>query len=401
MGFSENRLWTVGGGKGGVGKTFMTACLGIAMARSGKSVILADANLAAPDLHGFLGAKPSRITLREVASGGAALSEALLATPEPHLHLLNCTGDEFGMADLDAGERRRVAECLLQLDADCVLIDVGTGTSTSVLDFFNLARQSIVISSPDPASMRCTYRFMRNAIFRRVQEKFGAEEEVIKAIRRMHVVAGAANPLRMADFLAILNSSAPETARGIDELVQAWRPNLVVNLADSEQDQRIGEIVQSGVRKFLRVDLNFCGLVPFDPAARRNAPRSLDFSAETTGMAARQIRELAQRLGGMEAEGSNKRAAPTAAPAMGLNHNLELLGRNVHIQTEDQGSLAHSILTQVFCEGRVLLSTKSSYSPALREAGKSEQLLDLMRSQHFNIIRQLEVRNTGTQISPA
>jgi len=58
---SEDRkiIWTIGGGKGGSGKSFITANVGICLAKSGLRVILIDADLGGANLHTFLGDFPA------------------------------------------------------------------------------------------------------------------------------------------------------------------------------------------------------------------------------------------------------------------------------------------------------------------------------------------------------
>ncbi len=45
---------SVGGGKGGVGKSILSIGLGTVLARSGKSVVLADLDLGAANLHTYI-----------------------------------------------------------------------------------------------------------------------------------------------------------------------------------------------------------------------------------------------------------------------------------------------------------------------------------------------------------
>ena len=49
------RLLSVGGGKGGVGKTFVTANLAAALARAGKRGVVVDVDLEGANLHTCLG----------------------------------------------------------------------------------------------------------------------------------------------------------------------------------------------------------------------------------------------------------------------------------------------------------------------------------------------------------
>jgi flagellar biosynthesis protein FlhG len=403
MGLCGKRLWTIGGGKGGVGKSFLAASMGAALARAGRSVILVDANLAAPDLHAYLGIKAPGSTLLDVLERRATLRDALIATSDPSLRFLSCVGDELGMSDLTRVEQEHMAACLSSLDAEFVLIDVGSGTSFAVLDFFNLAHEAIVVTSPDPASMRCTFKFIRNAAYRRVQERFGGQNEVKAAFHRLHRLSSAAQPQTMKNFLDLLRPKAPEAARSITNMLEDWRPHLLVNMAISEQDQRIADIIHSAVRRFLHIDLHSCGVIHFDAALQRaNQDVNLaDFTA-SDGALAIQVRQTALRLAsvdppGLAAEPQESHAPAQPAPAMGLNDNLAMMGRALHIQTEDLGAAGNCITTQVFCDGRVILSTKLEYPSTMRESPHSDQVVELMRNQHFNVIRQIESRSTRHQ----
>ena len=57
------RIWAVGGGKGGVGKSVVTSSLAAAMAGLGHRVAVIDADLGAANLHTLLGAARPRVTL--------------------------------------------------------------------------------------------------------------------------------------------------------------------------------------------------------------------------------------------------------------------------------------------------------------------------------------------------
>jgi hypothetical protein len=87
-------------------------------------------------------------------------------------------------------------------------------------------------------------------------------------------------------------------------------------------------------------------------------------------------------------------AQSTTHGATGLNDNLVVMGRELHVQTEDLGAEGGGIITQVFCEGRVVLSTKSEYSQALRDLDAGDRLAESMRAQHYHVMREIETRRT-------
>ncbi|MEE8219789.1 MAG: P-loop NTPase, partial [bacterium] len=61
-------IWAIGGGKGGTGKSFMTASLGIQLAQFGRRTIIVDADLGAANLHTCLGVKSPKVTLADFLS---------------------------------------------------------------------------------------------------------------------------------------------------------------------------------------------------------------------------------------------------------------------------------------------------------------------------------------------
>ena len=64
------RIITFASGKGGVGKTTITANLGIALKQLGKKVLLVDADVTMANLSLILGMESSPITINDVLRGG-------------------------------------------------------------------------------------------------------------------------------------------------------------------------------------------------------------------------------------------------------------------------------------------------------------------------------------------
>jgi flagellar biosynthesis protein FlhG len=62
------RIVALGGGKGGIGKTLVSANLGIALAQRGKRVVLVDADLGGANLHTCLGLPQPAATLSDFVS---------------------------------------------------------------------------------------------------------------------------------------------------------------------------------------------------------------------------------------------------------------------------------------------------------------------------------------------
>ncbi len=53
----KKKLWSIGGGKGGIGKSIFTLMLGISLARLGHKIIVVDADLVGANLHTLMGVR--------------------------------------------------------------------------------------------------------------------------------------------------------------------------------------------------------------------------------------------------------------------------------------------------------------------------------------------------------
>lgn len=78
-----------------------------------------------------------------------------------------------------------------------------------------------------------------------------------------------------------------------------------------------------------------------------------------------------------------------ASPAMGLNDNLNFLGKELHVQTENVQSDVPCIRTQVFFHGRVVHTAKYEYSNEVKDSLNLTKIRDLMHKQHMNVIEKI------------
>ena len=80
------RIYSIGGGKGGSGKSFIAASLGILLAKRGKRVVLVDLDLGASNLHTLLGQRiPEKGLDVYIDKTASCLEEVALATTIPNL----------------------------------------------------------------------------------------------------------------------------------------------------------------------------------------------------------------------------------------------------------------------------------------------------------------------------
>ena len=212
------RVIAVTGGKGGVGKTNVAVNLGMAMASSGKKVMLMDADLGLANIDIMLGLHP-QANLHHVITGERTLEEIIIDGPGD-LKIIPASSGVKDMAGLSpqihAGLIRAFSE--LSQDVDVLIVDTAAGISDAVTSFIRAAQEVVVVVCDEPASITDAYA-------------------IIKLMRREHGV---------------------------------YRFRVLANMATSPQHGReIYTKIAKVTDRFLDVALDYMGYVPEDEYLRK------------------------------------------------------------------------------------------------------------------------------------
>lgn len=155
------RVIAISSGKGGVGKTNVTANLAVALAHLGRRVMVLDADLGLGNLDVLLGLTPA-YSLADVLAGRRTLGDVLI--PGPGGITLLPAGS--GFQDLTALTDYQLHELQAEMDerqgkTDVLLIDTGAGIGRNVTYFATMAQDIIVVVSPEPTSLTDAYALMK------------------------------------------------------------------------------------------------------------------------------------------------------------------------------------------------------------------------------------------------
>ena len=161
---SENnavKVIAVSGGKGGVGKTNVSVNLAVGLAKSGKSVMLLDADLGMANVDIMLGIQPT-YDLHHVITGQCTLEEVIFKGPYG-LNIVPASSGIGKMGDLTVEEQASLIRAFgdLSMDVDVLIIDTAAGISNSVISFTKAAQEIVVVVCDEPASITDAYSLIK------------------------------------------------------------------------------------------------------------------------------------------------------------------------------------------------------------------------------------------------
>jgi flagellar biosynthesis protein FlhG len=263
---AKSVIVAIGGGKGGVGKSFISSNIGIFLANMGFRTVMLDLDLGAPNLHTCLGEQPPRANFHDYLSGRVeSLEETAVSTQIPKLRLITGANDHKERANITLLEQNRLMSAIYNLESDFTILDLSAGTHTSTLDFFLMAHRHIVTVAPDPTSIENAYRFMKAAFFRRIKcfERELQLESVISSL----MSELEKNKIKFpSDLLATIAHVEPQKGHEFNSMMNRLCFELVINQSRSSKDIQLGHSIGSVAKKYFGVPVHVLGAIDYDNA---------------------------------------------------------------------------------------------------------------------------------------
>ncbi len=155
------RVVAITSGKGGVGKSNVTAGLAMTLARQGQRVVVMDANFGLSNLDILLGLSP-KYTLEHVLRGEKVLEEILVQGPMG-VQILPTGSGLQELTRLDTLSELRLVQGLQRVaeTVDWLLIDTAAGIHESVLKLLLAAQEVILVATPEPTSLVDAYAMVK------------------------------------------------------------------------------------------------------------------------------------------------------------------------------------------------------------------------------------------------
>ncbi|MCC7542586.1 MAG: helix-turn-helix domain-containing protein, partial [Deltaproteobacteria bacterium] len=317
---APRRVIAVGGSKGGTGKTFLAANLGLYLAQLGRQVVLVDADLGGANLHTCLGvARPEHAAdLSRGGRKGFDLTLGISQTSIPGLHLLSGAADVFGAANLKGAKKTRLLEQLHALPTDYVVIDLGAGTGFNVLDLFLAADIGVFLTLPEPTSLENTYRFLRAAFIRQIRRAVAETDDGEASDARQkqidRIVGDLGGLPAPIDLVGAIERQMPDAAERAQRELDTFRPRIVVNQARLRADLELGDALRSAARRRLGIRVHYLGHIEYDDTVWLCMRRLRPLLIESPGTrASKNIERIARRVLAVDA-GKDRHVEPSVPP---------------------------------------------------------------------------------------
>jgi flagellar biosynthesis protein FlhG len=261
------KLWSIGGGKGGIGKSIVSLGLGISLARLGKKVILIDGDLGGANLHTLMGVRYPHVTLEHFLMKKVdRLEDTIIRTEVEGIGLICGADDILGAANPTYSQKIRLLNQVEALPAQYVLLDLGAGTAFNLLDFFNYSPGKIVLFTSQTTSLQNAYGFIKSALYRKISREFAKDEEVINLLYPSAEDEDQGSVGTVSELLSRLREEAPHKHDRLTRLLQEYQIFLVANMVKSNTDLKSPEIIQSVCADFLSLEPEIMGHVTYDSA---------------------------------------------------------------------------------------------------------------------------------------
>ncbi len=298
------RIIAITGAKGGVGKTIFATNVAIYLATIGRRVMLVDADPSGANAHALLDIDlpaDSQATPAPFAPTVTPVAEdrAIVDTPIPGLRLYRPGLDSPLRGHRRRATRRGLYRALRErTDADYFVVDLGSGTARSLLDFWLDADLGVYLTVPEPTSIRNTYTFIRACFARHLRRRAPTAEVRARAVSWLRRMGNTPAPL---DLARRLDAAGDDLSDRVRDAVDTLPLKVVLNQTRVRADLELGESMRSAVRRRFGLHLEYLGYIDYDDTVWSCVRMRRPLLVESPGTkASKSLEKITRRLLALE-----------------------------------------------------------------------------------------------------
>jgi len=258
------RVIPIASGKGGVGKSLVSANLAIAFAQAGKRVVLADLDLGASNLHLVLGHQAPKVGIGTYLNNTRSNFQDVISNTDIRgLRFIPGDNEIPGTANLSLTQRKALVKQLLLLneETDILILDLGAGTHQSILDFFLLSNQGVVVSAPAVTAVLNAYVFLKNTVFRLMFSSCVKGSPARAYLEKIRKEGSGHSRMYIPKILPEIKKIDPGSYDKFKERLDSLRPRLIMNLVDEPKNADVAMKIRRSCEEYLDLKLEHMGII--------------------------------------------------------------------------------------------------------------------------------------------
>ena len=251
----------IASGKGGVGKSLLSANLAIALGKAGKKVLLVDLDLGASNLHLVIGQQAPKKGIGTFLTGTEDFDAIITDTDYENVQFIAGDSEIPGMSSIKTAQKNSLVKKLLKCDADYLILDLGAGTHLSILDFFLLSPQGIVVTAPTVTATLNGYLFLKNAVFRMMYNTFKKGTHGYDYLKKLRSDSSSLQRLYIPKLVEELEKIDSENTALFIQRKNQFHPRLVMNCIDNPVDAEKAQKIRRSCSQYLGLNLEHLGVI--------------------------------------------------------------------------------------------------------------------------------------------
>jgi len=258
------RIIPVASGKGGVGKSLIAANLGVALAQAGQRVVVADLDLGASNLHLVLGHLSPQMGIGSFLNNVKLnLTDVIVDTDVRGLRFIPGDTEIPGTANLKTSQLKALVTQLLALeeDTDVLILDLGAGSHQSILDFFLLSGQGIVVTAPTVTAVLNAYVFLKNTVFRLMTTTFNKNSEAGKHLEKIRSEGSGPHKLHVTKILPEIKKIDSAAYDKFKTRLDNLHPRLIMNMVGEPKDSELAMKIRHSCEEYLDLKIDHLGVI--------------------------------------------------------------------------------------------------------------------------------------------